>query len=203
MITKKMAIEGNQNYVDLVVESIKAADGKDLEIFNSTGKDVIITFTDAAGERKLLFVDSGAQTVASIDSNGKITASGGFEGALTGAVTGNVTGNVTGDLTGNSTGSHSGDIVSNAPAAINFAGGHADKTLSATEKKVAILLVTNADAAANIVAPAENRVYIIINTSGQAITIKKSGGTGFAVANNKTAIAAYNGTDYVRITADV
>ena len=198
VIEKPMKISTGVNLIDIVCDTITAADGKDLEIFNSAGKDVVITFIDANGARKLLFVDSAAQTVASIDSDGIMTAAG-FVGPLTGAVTGNVTG----DLLGNSTGSHTGDVIANSPLSVNFAGGHADKTLSASEKKAAVLLVTNADAAVNIIAPAENRMYIIINTSGQAITIKKSGGTGFAVANNKTAIAAYNGTDYVRVTADV
>lgn len=89
------------NLIDLVCETITASEGKDLEVYNATGKDVVITFTDAAGARKLLIVDSDAQTVGYWDSNGKIYAAGGLEGALTGNVTGNLTGNVTGNVTGN------------------------------------------------------------------------------------------------------
>lgn len=89
-----------------------------------------------------------------------------------------------------------------APSSHNYAGGHTAWTLSATEKLSKLLIVTNADAAANIIAPAENREYVVNNTSGFGITIKVSGGTGIEIANNKTAGVIYNGTDYERVSLD-
>lgn len=85
----------------------------------------------------------------------------------------------------------------------NYGGAHADWTLSASEQKSSTLIVTNADAAVAIIAPASAGYrYTVRNTSGQTVTIKKSGGTGVQIANGKTAIVEYIGSDYVRITAD-
>jgi hypothetical protein len=86
----------------------------------------------------------------------------------------------------------------------SYANGHADWTLSATEKLSQVLIVTLADQAANIIGPAENRQYIVRNASGAAITLKKAAGTGVAVANGKTAILRYSDSvgDYIRVTAD-
>lgn len=151
----------------------------DLAITAATGKDVIVTLGDAAGAKKLLIKNSSGTEKASVDSNGAA--------AFT-AVTSSFT----------------GDLIANADAAIDFASGHTDHTLSASEKKAKILVVSAADQAANIIGPAENRVYVLRNASGQAITLKKTGGTGVAVANGKTAVLAYSSTvaDYIRITAD-
>jgi hypothetical protein len=87
-------------------------------------------------------------------------------------------------------------------ASHNYGAAHADWTLSATEKFADTLICTNADAGAAIIAPSEARRYVVVNGSGQAVTIKKSGGTGITIANTKAAIVEYTGTDYVRITAD-
>lgn len=48
-------------------------------------------------------------------------------------------------------------------------------------------------------------LYAVTNstTGAQSITVKKSGGTGVTIANGKTAWVIHNGTDYVRLTADV
>lgn len=244
MITKKMEIEGTYDFKDLILESLTAADTKDLELVAASGKDVLITLPDNAGARKVLIIDSDAATVASIDSNGVITgvqavvntvnAASGQHLAINGVtgkdvkfkVTDNAgvrkfifldsddaeivtidsngvltaIGGVTADVTGNVTGS----VINTADAAVDFASGHADHTLSATEKKAKLLVVTNADQAANIIGPAENRQYVLRNASGAAITIKKTGGTGVAVANGKTAVVMYSSVaaDYVRVTAD-
>lgn len=85
----------------------------------------------------------------------------------------------------------------------SYASAHADWTLSATEKLATQLICTNADAGANIVAPAENRIYWIYNNSGQTITIKKAAGTGVAIATGKYAGVYYNGTDYAKLTPDL
>lgn len=170
---------------DIVVTNITATTGQHLSLVAVTGKDIIAKLTDASGARKILIKDSADVTVASIDSDGKITGSS-FEGDLTG--------NVTGDL--------AGGVTFPASTGIDFAGAHADYTLDTAERKSLFLSVTNADAAANIIAPAANRMYIIKNASGQAITIKKTGGTGVAIANGKTAVVVYGGADYIRVTPD-
>lgn len=88
-------------------------------------------------------------------------------------------------------------------ASHDYAGAAADWTLSATEKNAFVLKVTNANGGCAIVAPAESgRVYLVDNQSGQACTIKKTGGTGISIASTKRAIVWYGGSDYVRITAD-
>lgn len=81
-------------------------------------------------------------------------------------------------------------------------------TLSATEKRAAILYLYNTSGTGStIVAPSESgRVYTVFNNSGYAVTIKKSGGTGISIANGKVASVAYftshASTDYMRLTAD-
>jgi hypothetical protein len=85
----------------------------------------------------------------------------------------------------------------------DFGGAATAWTLSADEALCFYLIVTNANGAADIIAPhIEGTTYCLRNASGQAITLKKSGGTGIAVANGKTATLWHNGSDYVRATAD-
>lgn len=167
------------SFTEAVVEKITAAPTKDLSFYLATGKDGKIYMTDAAGARDLGIINSSEVKVISFNSAGTITAV-----SLVSSLT--------------------GDVISPADAAHDYAAAHADWTLSASEKKAALLVVTNADAAANIIGPAENRLYTVRNASGQAITIKKAGGTGIAIANGKTAIVRYSSSvaDYVRVTAD-
>lgn len=76
-------------------------------------------------------------------------------------------------------------------------------TLSASEALKRVLIVTNASGAADIVAPATAGIgYIVRNTSGQAITIKKAGQTGITIASAKNAQVVGIGTDFVRVSAD-
>jgi hypothetical protein len=92
---------GNSFGVDeIITAALTAKTGSDLLITNATGKDIKVTFSDNAGVRKLIFYDSDDAEIGSWDSNGKITAAGGFAGNLTGNVTGDVTGNVTGNING-------------------------------------------------------------------------------------------------------
>ena len=87
-------------------------------------------------------------------------------------------------------------------------GGASDAwTLSATERRAAILYLYNAASGATIVGPSESgRVYTVFNNSGQSVTIKKAAGTGIAIANGKVATVAYftsnASEDYMRLTAD-
>ena len=85
----------------------------------------------------------------------------------------------------------------------DYAAGTTAWTLSATEKLSTQLICTNAGGAVDLIAPSENRIYWIYNNSGQNVTIKKTAGTGFAVATGKYAGAYYNGSDYARLTPDL
>lgn len=78
------------SFTEAVVEKITAQSTKDLSIYLATGKDGKIYLTDAAGARKIIVYDSGSVAVFDIDSNGKVTAAGGFVGDLTGDVIGDL-----------------------------------------------------------------------------------------------------------------
>lgn len=58
-----------------LVGDVTAATGTDLVLTGVTGKDIVVKLTDAAGARKLIIKDSADATVASIDSDGVVTAS--------------------------------------------------------------------------------------------------------------------------------
>ena len=94
------------------------------------------------------------------------------------------------------------DVIQ-AIASHDYAAAAADWTLTAAEKKCGIIIVTNANAAVNAIAtPTAGKVYIIKNTSGQALTFKAAEQTGVAIASTKKAIVMGNGTDFERISAD-
>lgn len=79
-----------------------------------------------------------------------------------------------------------------------------DWELSATEAKSLLLTASSGSGTPSIIAPSTSgKVYMFRNGAGVAITLKRSGATGISVASGKTAILMDNGTDYVRITADV
>ena len=46
------------------------------------------------------------------------------------------------------------------------------------------------------------KVFVVNNTSGQALTVKVAGQTGIAVASTKVATLSFNATDVIRVTAD-
>ena len=54
-----------------------------------------------------------------------------------------------------------------------------------------------------IIVPTNTKKYIFINATAQTLGVKTSGGTGIAVATNKTAILYCDGTNVTRVTADV
>jgi hypothetical protein len=89
----------------------------------------------------------------------------------------------------------------------SYSSGHVDKTIAETDlpiSSIVKIVLSSADAAANLILPAEiNKLYVIVNSSGQAITVKVTGQTGITVANAKTAILTSSGTDIVRVTADI
>jgi hypothetical protein len=74
MIKKNVQVTESLDLITIVVESVTAATGQDLELNAVTGKDIVLNLVDNAGARKLLILDSDAATVASIDSNGVLTA---------------------------------------------------------------------------------------------------------------------------------
>jgi len=55
----------------------------------------------------------------------------------------------------------------------------------------------------NIIVPDNNNVYIFVNNTAQTLTLKTSAGSGIAVATLKTAFLRCDGTNVVRVTADV
>jgi hypothetical protein len=57
--------------------------------------------------------------------------------------------------------------------------------------------------AKNIIVPTNKKHYTFINATAQALTLKTSAGTGPSVAAGKTAILLCDGTNVVRVTADV
>lgn len=90
-----------------------------------------------------------------------------------------------------------------ATASHDYAGAAVDWTLSAAELKCGILVATNAIAAVNaIFTPTAGKVYVVKNTSGQALTVKAAGQTGVVIASTKKAIVMGNGTDIERVSGD-
>ena len=73
------------------------------------------------------------------------------------------------------------------------------------ESRQAVLVLTGTlSAGRNVIAPAEEKVYIVKNSTsgGYATTIKTSAGSGYAVANGKTVLVYCDGTDF-HLAADV
>ncbi len=79
-----------------------------------------------------------------------------------------------------------------------------DWTLSSTEAKSLLLIVSSGSGTLSIIAPTTSgKAYILQNASTNiAVTLKQSGGTGISVASSRTAVLINNGSDYVRVTAD-
>ncbi len=79
-------------------------------------------------------------------------------------------------------------------------------TLSKAESLCNMLSLTASGSGDSVIVPTAylrtGDVKIVRNASDAEVTIKKYGGTGVAVAAGKTAIVIYNGSDYVRVTAD-
>lgn len=73
------------------------------------------------------------------------------------------------------------------------------------QSRQAVLVLTGTlSAGRNVIAPSEQKVYIVKNstTGGYATTIKTSAGSGYAVANGKTVLVYCDGTDF-HLAADV
>jgi hypothetical protein len=85
-------------------------------------------------------------------------------------------------------------------ASHSYASAHADWTLSKDENQATVLYVTLASEAANAIAvPTAGKVFLVINGSGYAITLKAADQTGVAVANGVANWLCSNGaaTDFI------
>ena len=80
----------------------------------------------------------------------------------------------------------------------------ADNTLSAaTYENVVIVISGTPGGNFNIILPdTQNAFFVIVNTTANTATCKKTAGAGVAIATGKTAMIRHNGTDYVRVTPD-
>lgn len=87
----------------------------------------------------------------------------------------------------------------------NYAGAHADWTLSTAEKLCPIVIATNADTAANAIfgtaAVCTGKWIIFTNGTSYTITAKPSNASGVAIPTGETAILYGNGSDLVRVNA--
>ena len=84
----------------------------------------------------------------------------------------------------------------------DYAAGTTAWTLSAAEAKKHLFKATNASDAVNMIVPATVRRYMVVNTSGQALTVKTAAGTGIAIASTKAAMVLCDGTNVIRLTPD-
>jgi alpha-tubulin suppressor-like RCC1 family protein len=177
------------------------------------------TDVDGAADFALIY-DSGTQTlkkasvtnmrnatgsVSSLTVSGKITASGGVDGALTGNVTGNVTGNLTGNVTGNAstatalatgrTIALTGDVTYTSPAF----NGSSNVTAAATLANTAVTAGTygGTSALTQITVDSKGRITSASNatpadnliTSGMLATLSPSPAGSYGGATTIPAIA--------------
>jgi len=76
--------------------------------------------------------------------------------------------------------------------------------LDSTELKAAILKASDAGGDVNaIIADTAYKPYLVINETGYELTVKTASGTGITVADDKAAMVMSDGTNVIRLTADV
>lgn len=104
---------------------------------------------------------------------------------------------------GDTTNTNLGDLIESAITnAVDITFANAEYTLTAynglpDEARNAVLnLIGTNSGAQNLIAPAVQKTYIVVNNTGAAVTIKTSGGSGVAVANGTTRIVWCDGTDF-------
>lgn len=191
------------SFTEAIVSTITATTGSDLTIAGATGKDIKLTLTDANGARAVIVYDSGAVAVCEIDSNGQITASGGFVGDLTGDVVGDLTAASAAHLT-----------LANAAAdknvVINLGDNAAATKVSVTDSDDAEVASINSNGeidGAAMIAPLK---YAAVETTGaptnaecaSAFGAAATVGAGFVGVLQDTAaegvsyLCVSNGTDY-------
>ena len=103
---------------------------------------------------------------------------------------------------------YDGDVtlsVSNGSSSSSFASTTTTTSSTAISQYYILNLSGSRAAARNIIAPALSKSYLITNgtTGGYAITIKKTAGTGVAIAAGETALVYYNTVtaDYVKASS--
>lgn len=85
----------------------------------------------------------------------------------------------------------------------DYSAGTDDWTLSAGELKEFVIFASNAGGAVNAIAtPTANKMYLVRNNSGAALTFKASGQTGVSIATGKAAFVIGDGSDFTRVTND-
>jgi len=77
-------------------------------------------------------------------------------------------------------------------------------TGSANTSRQAILLCSPASANITITAPAQSKIYTVINTSATyTVTVRGAGPTtGVTIATSESAVIAWNGSDFIRISSN-
>jgi hypothetical protein len=81
-----------------------------------------------------------------------------------------------------------------------------DTTLSANQARQAVLLWTASNGAStrNITAPARSKPYIVINAGTGSIVLRGAGPTtGITVVAGERCLAAWNGSDFVKVASSV
>ena len=88
--------------------------------------------------------------------------------------------------------------------AADFAGGNATIAMTAAQCAAFNISATNAATGAAIirVPNATLKMFLLNNTSGQAVSLTTVSGTGISVANAKCALLFADGTNVLRVTAD-
>jgi len=108
---------------------------------------------------------------------------------------------------GDTTNSNLGDLIEAAITnVVDITFANAQYTLSANnglpdEARNAVLnLIGTNSAPQNLIAPAVEKTYVVVNNTGATVTIKTSGGTGYAVVNGATQHVWCDGTDFYAST---
>lgn len=74
-------------------------------------------------------------------------------------------------------------------------------TLTQPEALKMVHKPTNASGPVNAIVPSSPVLYVFINATGQALTVKTSAGTGVEIANGKTAIVMSDGVNVIALAA--
>lgn len=108
---------------------------------------------------------------------------------------------------GDTTNSNLGDLIEAAITnSVNITFADAPYTLTAfnglpDEARNAVLnLIGTNTSPQNLIAPAVEKTYVVKNATGATVTIKTSGGTGYAIVNGATQHVWCDGTDFYAST---
>jgi len=103
-------------------------------------------------------------------------------------------------------------LLDSAVAGTTTLSADADVTLSTTNgaanqaRNAVILWTASGSVTRNITAPAQSKAYVVINATGgtQAIVLRGAGPTtGITVAVGEKCLAAWNGSDFVKVSSSV